>query len=51
MWIYQSSLRANCSTDTCLPWLTGNIFSSAENENNTDIILIDLEKAFDTFRS
>ena len=45
---YQSGFRANHSTDTCLSQLTGMILNGAENGKHTGMILIDLQKAFDT---
>ena len=48
LYSYQSSFRANHSTDTCLPQLTDMILNCAENGKHTGMILIDLQKAFDT---
>ena len=48
LYIYQSGFRANHSTDTCLPHLTDMILNGADNGKHTGIILIDLQKAFDT---
>ena len=47
--MHQSDFRANHSTDTRLSRLTDMILNSAENGKHTSIILIDLQKAFDTF--
>ena len=47
--MYQSDFRANHSTDTRLSRLMDMILNSAENVKHTSIILIDLQKAFDTF--
>ena len=49
LYSYQLGFRANHSTDTCLSHLTGMILSDAENGKHTGMILIDLQKAFDTF--
>ena len=46
---YQTRLRANHSTDTCLSQLTDMISNGAENGKHTGMILIDLQKAFCTF--
>ena len=48
LYSYQSGLRANHSTDTCLPQLSDMILNGAENGKHTGMILIDLQKAFDT---
>ena len=48
-YIYQSGFRANHSTDTCLSRLTDMILNSAENGKYPELILIDLQKVFDTF--
>ena len=48
MYIYQSGFRADHSTDTCLSQLTDMILNTAGNEKHTGMILIDLQKAFDT---
>ena len=38
----------NHSTDSCLSQLTDRILNGAENGRHMDMILIDLQKAFDT---
>ena len=48
LYIYQSGFRANHSTDTCLSQLTDMILNGADNGKHTSMILIDLQKAFDT---
>ena len=48
LYIYQSGFRANHSTGTCLSRLTEMILNDADNGKHTDMILIDLQKAFDT---
>ena len=48
LYSYQSGFRANHSRDTCLSQLTDMILNGAENGKHTDMILIDLQKAFDT---
>ena len=48
LYSYQSDFRANHSKDTCLSQLTDMILNGAENGKRTGIILIDLQKAFDT---
>ena len=45
---YQSGFRANYSTDTCLSMLNDKILSATEKGMLTGMILIDLQKAFDT---
>ena len=45
---YQSGFRAIHSTDTCLSWLTYVNLHDAKNGKHTGMILIDLQKAFDT---
>ena len=44
----QSSVRTNHPTDTSLPFLNDNILKCSKHGLLTGIILIDLEKAFDT---
>ena len=44
----QSSVRTNHTTDTSLPFLNDNILKCSDHGLLTGIILIDLEKAFDT---
>ena len=48
LYIYQSGFRTNHSTDTCLSHLTNMILNGAEKGIHTGMILIDLQKAFDT---
>ena len=45
---FQSGFRKNHSTDFCLSYLTDNISSGFEKGLMTGMILIDLQKAFDT---
>ena len=45
---YQSGFRRNHSTDTCLSYLTDKIVASFDSGLLTGMILIDLQKAFDT---
>ena len=45
---YQSSFHPHYSTDTCLSYLSDNIIQGFENWMFTGMILIDLQKAFDT---
>ena len=45
---FQSGFRKNHSTDFCLSYLTDNISGSFEKGLMTGMILIDLQKAFDT---
>ena len=45
---YQSIFRANFSTDSCLVQLTDFILRSMGKVFHTGMILIDLQKAFDT---
>ena len=44
LYIYQSGIRANHSTDIFLSRLTDMILNGAENGNHADMILIDLHK-------
>ena len=46
--IYQWGFRTNHSTDTCLSRLTDIFLNGAENGKHTGMILIDLQKAFDS---
>ena len=48
MYRYESGFRANHSMDTYLSQLTYMILNSAENGLHTGMVLIDLQKAFDT---
>ena len=45
---YQSGFHAHHSTDTCLSYLSDKIHKGFENGMFTGMILIDLQKAFDT---
>ena len=45
---YQSSFRKNHSTDTCLSFLNDKILNGFDDGLVTGMILIDLQKAFDT---
>ena len=45
---FQSGFRKNHSTDFCLSYLTDSISSGFEKGLMTGMILIDLQKAFDT---
>ena len=45
---YQSGFRPYHSTDTCLSYLSDKIVQGFENSMFTGMILIDLQKAFDT---
>ena len=45
---YQSGFRLYHSTDTCLSYLSDKIVQGFENSLFTGMILIDLQKAFDT---
>ena len=45
---YQSGFRANHSTNSCLSFLTNKVQNGFEKGNLTGMILIDLQKAFDT---
>ena len=48
MYWFQSGFRKNYSTDTCLGHLTDKITTEFEKGLFTGMILIDLQKAFDT---
>ena len=48
LYTHQSGFRANHSTDTCLSQLTNMIINGVEKGKHTGMILIDLQKAFDT---
>ena len=48
LYIYQLGFRTNHSTDRCLSRLTDMVLNSTENGRHTGMILIDLQKAFDT---
>jgi hypothetical protein len=45
---YQSEFRSKYSTDTCLSLLNNKILNGFENGMLTGMILIDIQKAFDT---
>ena len=45
---YQSGFRTNHSTDTCLSYLNDKILQGFDQGKITGMILIDLQKAFDT---
>ena len=45
---FQSVFRKNHSTDFCLSYLTDKIFKGFDSGLHTGVILIDLQKAFDT---
>jgi len=45
---YQSGFRSKHSTDTCLTLLNNNILNGIDKGFTTGMILIDLQKAFDT---
>ena len=45
---YQSGFRAHHSTDTCLSYLSDKILQGFENGKFTGMIMIDLQKTFDT---
>ena len=48
LYSYQSVFGANHSTDTCLSQLTDMILNGAQNGKHAGMILINLQKAFDT---
>ena len=48
LYSYQSGFKAIHSTDTCLFQVNDMILNGAENGKHTGMILIDLQKAFDT---
>ena len=45
---YQSGFRPNHSTNSCLSFLSNKVLTGIEKGNLTGMILIDLQKAFDT---
>ena len=45
---FQAGFRKNFSTDSCLSYLNNKIATGFESGLYTGMILIDLEKAFDT---
>ena len=46
--MYQSSLRKNHSRDFCLAQVTGFVATGVDKQMHTGMILVDLQKAFDT---
>ena len=46
--MYQSGLRTNHSTDLCLAQLTDFVAIGMDKQMHTGMILVDLQKAFDT---
>ena len=48
LYIYQSGFRKKHSTDFCLSYLNDKILKSFDKSSMTFMILIDLQKAFDT---
>ena len=46
--MYQSGFRTNHSTDLCLTQLTGFVSTDMDKPMHTGMILVDLQKAFDT---
>ena len=48
LYTYQSGFRKHYSTDTCLSYLTDRLCNGFEKRLLTGMILIDLQKAFDT---
>ena len=48
LFTYQSGFRKQYSTDTCLSYLTDRVRNGFEKGSLTGMILIDLQKAFDT---
>ena len=45
---YQSGFRSNHSTNSCLSFLSNKVLTGIEKGMLTGMILIDLQKAFDT---
>ena len=45
---FQSGFRSAFSTDTCLIHLTDHIRSESDRGNYTGMVVLDLQKAFDT---
>ena len=45
---YQSGFRSNHSTNSCLSFLSNKVLTGFEKGMLTGMILIDLQKAFDT---
>ena len=50
LFTYQSGFRKHYSTDTCLSYLTDQVRNDFEKGSLTGMILIDLQKAFDTIQ-
>ena len=48
MYEFQSSLRTNHSTDTCLLYLTDHIKQEVDASKYCGMVMLDLQKAFDT---
>ena len=48
IYMYQSGFRTNHSTDLCLAQLIDFFATGMDKQMHTDIILVDLQKAFDT---
>ena len=48
LYIFHSGFRSSYSTDTCLIHLTDYITQECDNGNYTGMVLLDLQKAFDT---
>ena len=48
LYTFQSGFRSSYSTDTCLIHLTDYIKQECDNGNYTGMVLLDLQKAFDT---
>ena len=46
--MYQSGFRTNHSTDLCLAQLIEFVATGMDKQINTGMILVDLQKAFDT---
>ena len=48
IYIYQSGFRTNHSTDVCLAQLIGFVATGMDKQMHTGMILVDLQKAFDS---
>ena len=48
IYMYQSGFRTNHSTDLCLTQLTDFVSTGMDDQMHTGMILVDLQKAFDT---
>ena len=46
--MYQSGFRTNHSTDLCLAQLTDVVATGMDKQMHTGMILVDLQRAFDT---